>query len=517
MSEQGSNEVEPVPVALVGAGPGDVGLMTRRSLELIAEADVIYYDRLIPPEALDGAKPGADLVYVGKEPGKPGLGQDEINRRLIESGRAGRRVVRLKGGDPFLFGRGAEEAEALLDAGLRFEVVPGVTAGVAASAYAGIPVTFRDWSAAVTFATGHEDPEKPRMEIEPDRIARVPGTIVFYMGLAKLAENAEQLIRGGRPADQPVAVIERGTTPAQRVVTGTLATIAEAVDEAGLKPPALVVVGDVAARRDRLAWFENRPLFGSSVVVTRARDRASTLAGKLRGLGCQVIELPVSRTEPIDTADPKVSEPLERFATGGFDLICFTSPTGVASFFSLIEDRGLDARAFAGSELAAIGPSTARALADHGLAADYLPDRFVSEGMLKALEKVPMEGRHVLMARAEEGRDLLPDALRERGAEVVVMPVYRTVPEQPPEAAMDRAAGADFVTFTSASSVRNLVRAGVVDPRSFSPRVVTIGPVTSEAAREAGFTVGLEAERHDLDGLVEAIRAAGQQVESSRR
>lgn len=484
--------------------------MTRRSLELIAEADIIFRDRLIPAGALDGARPDAELVYVGKSPGDPGPGQDEINRRLIESGRAGLRVVRLKGGDPFLFGRGAEEAEALREAGLEFEVVPGVTAGIAVSAYAGIPVTFRDYSAAVTFATGHEDPEKQRMEIDPDSLARVPGTIVFYMGLARLAENTAALIRGGRPADQPVAVIERGTTPAQQVVTGTLTTIAGLVEQAGLKPPALVVVGEVAAQRERLSWFEERPLFGRTVVVTRARDRAPALASRIRALGGAVIELPVSRTEAVDPACREVKEPLDRFAAGEFDLICFTSPTGVGSFFDLIGNRGLDARAFAGTELAAIGPSTARELSRHGLSADHLPDRFVTEGMLKTLEKVPMEGRRVLVARAEEGRELLPDTLRERGAEVVVMPVYRMVPERPPDQVLARAAKADFITFTSASSVRNLVRTGAVDPASFTPRTVTIGPVTSDAAREAGFEVAIEAGRHDLDGLVEAIRATGE-------
>ncbi|MBN8866608.1 MAG: uroporphyrinogen-III C-methyltransferase [Solirubrobacterales bacterium] len=482
--------------------------MTRRSLELIAAADVIYYDRLIPPDALEGARPEADLVYVGKEPGRPGLGQAEINRRLVESGRAGLRTVRLKGGDPFLFGRGAEEAEALREAGLEFEVVPGVTAGVAASAYAGIPVTHRDQSAAVTFATGHEDPEQPELKLDLERLARTPGTIVFYMGLGKLGANAEALVRGGRPSTEPVAVIERGTTPEQRVVTGTIETIADRVSEAGLRPPALVVVGEVVSARDRLAWFERRPLFGRSVVVTRARDRASVLAGKLREVGAEAIELPVSRTELIEAEDARVDGPLERFAAEGFDLVCFTSPTGVSAFFGLLEGRGLDSRSFAGAEIAAIGPSTARALSARGLRADHLPERFVAEGMIKALESVPMEGRKVLMARAEEGRDLLPDTLAGRGAEVTVMPVYRTVPEPLSDRDLTRASEADFVTFTSASSVHNFVAAGA-DPARFGPEVATIGPVTSAAAREAGFTVRVEAERHDLDGLVESIQAVG--------
>jgi uroporphyrinogen III methyltransferase/synthase len=492
-------------VALVGAGPGDAGLMTRRSLELIAAADVIYYDRLIPPDALEGCRSDAELVYVGKEPGKPGLGQEEINRRLVESGRKGLKVVRLKGGDPFLFGRGAEEAEALREAGLEFEVVPGVTAGIAASAYAGIPVTHRDESASVTFLTGHEDPQKARSRIDLEQAAASPATLVFYMGLKSLAANARTLIEAGRPADQPVAVIEKGTTPAQRVVEGTLETIAGEVEAAGLKPPALVVVGQVASKRRQLAWFEQRPLFGVSVVVTRARDRVSTLAGRIRNLGGEVVELPVSRTELIDQDDLRVSQPLDAFAHGDFSLVCFTSPAGVTSFFGLLEGRGLDARSFSGSEIAAIGPSTARSLAEHGLRADHLPEKFVAEGMLKTLEKVPMEGLQVLIARAEEGRELLPETLRQRGADVTVMPVYRTVPESPPETAWKRAIEADFITFTSASSVHNLVRTGAVDPAGFGPRVVTIGPVTSAAAREAGFEVAVEAERHDLDGLVEAI------------
>lgn len=505
------------PVALVGAGPGDPGLMTRRGLELIASADVIFYDRLIPPEALDGASPEAELVFVGKAPGQPGLGQEEINRRLVESGRAGLRVVRLKGGDPFLFGRGAEEAEALREAGLEFEVVPGVTAGIAASAYAGIPVTARGSSAAVTFVTGHEDPEKPGAGIDPEKLSGTPGTIVFYMGLGNLAANAEALIRGGRPADQAVAVIENGTLPAQRVVTGTLATIATAVDEAGLEPPALIVVGEVAGRRENLAWFERRPLFGRSVVVTRARDRISELAVRIRAAGGTAIEVPVSRTDPLDSDRPEVKGPLDRFANGDFDLVCFTSPTGVTSFFDLIEVRGLDSRAFAGCELAAIGPGTARELSDRGLKADHLPDRFVTEGMLKALEDVPMDGRRVLVARAEVGRDLLPDTLRERGAEVTVMPVYRMVPEKPSKSNLERAAKADFITFTSASSVRNLVATGAIDPARFGPRVITIGPVTSAAARDAGFDVAIEAERHDLEGLVEAICAAPEPPEQPGR
>lgn len=504
-------------VSLVGAGPGDPGLMTARAIERIASADVIFYDRLIPPTALDGARAGAELVFVGKAPGAPGPGQEEINRRLVEAARTGARVVRLKGGDPFLFGRGAEEAEALRAAGIGFEVVPGVTAGVAASATAGIPVTHRDQSSGVAFVTGHEDPEKPELRLDIGRLATFPGTIVFYMGIARLAENAEALIAGGRSPEEPAAVIERGTTPGQRVTTATLSTIAEKAAMAEAKPPSLVVVGDVVRYREQLAWFEDAPLFGVSVVVTRARDRAPRLSARLYARGAEVIELPVTRTEPIGTDDPRVEQGLGRFASGEFDLVIFTSPAGVTRFFDLIRTEGLDARSFGQAELAAVGPGTAGALADHGLTVDHLPERFVAEGMLKALEKVEMEGRRVLMVRAEQGRALLPDSLRRRGAEVVILPVYRTVPERVDGDLLDRAKEADFITFTSASSVRALADAagtgwisGAGNQPGTGPRAVAIGPVTAEAARETGIEAAHQADRHDLDGLVEAVvEAAG--------
>ncbi len=499
-------------VSLVGAGPGDPGLMTARSLERIAAADVIFYDRLIPSSALDGARAEAELVFVGKAPGSPGLGQGEINRRLVESARAGARVVRLKGGDPFLFGRGAEEAEALRAAGIGFEVVPGVTAGVAASATAGIPVTHREQSSGVAFVTGHEDPEKPGSRLDVEGLASFPGTLVFYMGISRLATNAEALIAGGRSPEEPAAVIERGTTPGQRVVVATLSTIAEKAVEAEIKPPSLVVIGEVVRYRKELAWFEDAPLFGVSVVVTRARDRASGLSARLSARGADVIELPVTRTEPIGTDDPRVEDGMTRFAAGEFDMVVFTSPAGVNRFFTLIGAAGLDARSLAGAELAAVGPGTARVLATHGLNADYVPKRFVAEGMLKTLEPVDMDGRRILMARAEEGRPLLPDTLRERGAEVTIMPVYRTLPAPVELDLLNRARNADFVTFTSASSIRGLDRAAGVDwiagpdpADRGGPRAVTIGPVTSGAAHEAGIEVAVEADRHDLDGLVEAV------------
>ncbi len=496
MSEEGKNRVY-----LVGAGPGDPGLMTARALELIAMADVIYYDRLIPPTALHGARDGAELVYVGKQPGVPSVPQEEIIERLIESGKEGLNVVRLKGGDPYLFGRGAEEAEGLRAAGVDFEVVPGITAGIAATAYAGIPVTHRDDASAVAFVTGHEDPSKPETALDWPALAAFPGTLVFYMGVKRLAQNAAALIEGGRPADQPAAAIQQGTTPNQRVVTGTLATIADIVAEKEIKAPALVVVGEVASYRESLKWFEDRPLHGRKVVVTRARAQASGFAKRLRLLGADVVELPAIRIEPLIESAAVENAIAE---IDDYDLICLTSPNGASLLFEALARRRLDARALAGAQVAVIGPGTARALAEHGIRADLIPERFVAESLVEQLEKVDVESKRVLIARAEEARDVLPEALRERGAEVDVLPVYRTVRASPKQRDLAAAMEADWFTFTSASTVRNLAEA-LPDGLPDGARVISIGPVTSEAAREAGFEIAAEAKRHDLDGLLEAL------------
>ncbi|HVW45556.1 MAG TPA: uroporphyrinogen-III C-methyltransferase [Solirubrobacterales bacterium] len=490
-------------VYLVGAGPGDPGLMTRRSLELIAAADSIYYDRLIPTGALDGAREDAELIYVGKQPGVPSVPQEEIGERLIEAAEAGRSVVRLKGGDPFVFGRGGEEGEALRAAGVEFEVVPGVTAGVAATAYAGIPVTHRDDASAVAFVTGHEDPEKAETALDWAALAAFPGTLVFYMGVKRLGENAAALIEAGRDPEEPAAAVERGTWPGQRTVTATLGTIAAAVEREAVKAPALIVVGDVAARREELHWLERRPLHGRTVVVTRARAQASGLAKTLRGLGAEVVELPAIRIESLAATDD-VRDAAK--AIGRYDLICLTSPNGVKLLFEAIAAAGLDARALAGATVAAIGPGTARALAGHGIAADVVPERFVAEALVEALEEVPVEGRRVLVARAAEARDVLPDALRERGAEVDVVALYETVREAPSEEAIAAAGAADYVTFTSSSTVKNLV-AALGERFPAAARIVSIGPVTSETVRESGLEVAVEAERHDVDGLLAALLA----------
>jgi uroporphyrinogen III methyltransferase/synthase len=478
-------------VYLVGAGPGDPALLTARALELIASADVIVHDRLIPPGALDGARADAEVLYVGKEGGGAQVPQEETNALLVERARAGRSVVRLKGGDPFVFGRGGEEAQILREAGIAFEVVPGVTAGVAAAAYAGIPVTQRGMASAVALVTGHEDPEKPETALDWPALAAFPGTLVFYMGVRALPRIAERLVAGGRPADEPVAVIERGTLPGQRAVRGTLETVADRATEAGVRPPSITLVGPVAALADEIAWLEAaRPLSGLTVAVTRARAQASALAGRLRALGAEVVEAPAIRIEPLHVDVPDL---------GAYDLLCLTSPNGVGRLFEEIRD----ARALAGPVVAAIGPGTARALREHGIEADVVPERSVAESLVEALRDVPV--RRALIARAEEARDVLPDALRERGAEVDVLALYRTVAEPLDGAARAAALGADYATFTSASSVRFFAEAAgrTLD----GPRLVSIGPATSEELRRHGAEPDVEARVHTPDGLVDALIA----------
>jgi uroporphyrinogen III methyltransferase/synthase len=493
----------PGVVYLVGAGPGDPGLITARALELIASAETILYDRLIPAGALDGALDGAELIYVGKSPEAKAMEQEAIEALMVERATAGRSVLRLKGGDPFVFGRGGEEAEALAAAGISFEVVPGVTAGVAAPAYAGIPVTHRDDASAVAFVTGHEDPEKEETALDWEALARFPGTLVLYMGVRNLPLIAERLAAAGRDPNQPAAAVERGTLPGQRTVTSTLAGLPAAVAEAGLRAPAILLFGPVAARREAIGWLERRPLHGRRIVVTRARAQASGLAATLGALGAEVIELPAIRIEPrldTDAVRDAVSD-LHTYA-----LVCLTSPNGVRLLFEAMAAQGRDARALANAVVAAIGPGTAAALAERGVIADVVPERFVAEALVEALSRIDVAGRPVLVARAAEARDVLPDALADRGAKVDVVALYETVREDPDPAAVEAALAADYVTFTSSSTVRNLLDA-IGDRFPSGARVVSIGPVTSETARELGLEVDVEAERHDPSGLVEALLA----------
>jgi uroporphyrinogen III methyltransferase / synthase len=482
-----------VTVYLVGAGPGDPGLLTARALELIAAAEVIIYDRLIPQEALSRAQPGAELIYVGKEGGGPSRPQEQIESLLVEHGTAGRLVVRLKGGDPFVFGRGGEEAEVLRTAGVEFEVVPGVTAGVAAPAYAGIPVTHRELASAVAFITGHEDPEKPESALDWEALAAFPGTLVVYMGVRQLARITERLRAAGRDGAEPAAVIERGTFSDQRVVSGTLSTIASEAAAAGVRAPAIAVIGPVATLRERLQWAELRPLAGITVAVTRAREQASELATTLQALGAVVVEAPAIRIAPIAGPAPDLT---------GYDLVVLTSPNGVRLLFDRLRDAGRDARALAGARVAAIGPGTSAALAQHGVIADVVPERFVAEGLVDALSEVPV--RRALIARAAVARDLLPDALRKRGVDVDVLSLYETLAEPLSEAQVRGVARADYLTFTSSSTVRFFYEAAGarIDAKA---RIVSIGPITSEALRERGLEPAVEATRHDIEGLVDAL------------
>jgi uroporphyrinogen III methyltransferase/synthase len=498
---------------LVGAGPGDPGLLTARALELIASADVILYDRLIPSTALDGARADAELLFVGKEGGGPSVPQEQTEALMIERAQAGRNVVRLKGGDPFVFGRGGEEALALRAAGIEYEVVPGVTAGVAASAYAGIPVTHRGLARAVALVTGQTredgasegDGARDGEEgaVDWHALAAFPGTLVLYMGVRRLEQIARSLIDAGRPASEPAAVVEAGTLPGQRTVSATLGTIAETARREQVRAPAITVVGAVAALAEELAWLPERPLRGVKVAVTRARAQASGLAQRLEALGADVVQAPVIRVRELGDQDRATLDPT------AYDLICVTSANGVAGLFERLEDgahpRG-DARALAGTRIAAIGAATARALAERGIVADVLPERSVAESLVEALAEVP--ARRALIARARGARDVLPDALRARGVEVDILELYETVAEPLAAEALQALREADYVTFTSSSTVRFLLQAaGGAAGLSPDTRLVSIGPATSAALREAGLEPHIEADPYDVEGMIAALLA----------
>ncbi len=422
---------------------------------------------------------------------------------LVEHGSAGRVVVRLKGGDPFVFGRGGEEAEALAEAGVRFEIVPGVTAGVAAPAYAGIPVTHRDEASAVAFVTAHEDPAKPESALDWAALAAFPGTLVFYMGVRALPVLAAALVEHGRASTEPAAVVERGTLPGQRTVTGPLEQIATLAQEAGVRAPAITVVGPVAALRDRLAWLERAPLFGRRVAVTRARAQASGLARRLEELGAEVVEAPAIRIEP--RADG-VQAAIDELGTGRCDVLCLTSPNGAELLMDGLDRQGLDARVLAGTRVAAIGPGTAAVLKDWGITADLVPERAIAESLAAELVAQGVADQRVLIPRAADARDVLPRELEQAGADVQVIPLYETVRERLDEQQLERLSASDYVTFTSSSTVRFLLEAiGGVEHFPERARVVSIGPVTSQTARDLGLEVHIEAERHDVAGLVDAL------------
>ncbi|HET7585126.1 MAG TPA: uroporphyrinogen-III C-methyltransferase [Gemmatimonadaceae bacterium] len=495
-------------VYLVGAGPGDPGLLTVRARELLDDCDAIVHDALVNADILpapgSSRKEAPELHFVGKRGGAPSTPQEAITALLVELARAGKRVVRLKGGDPFVFGRGSEEAQALAAAGIPFEVVPGVTAGIAASAYAGIPVTHRGVSTSVTFVTGHEDPAKGESDTDWSALARAGGTLVLYMGVARLAPIMDALRAGGRPGSTPAAVVEWGTYPRQRTVTATVDTIAERAAAEGISAPAITIVGGVVALREEIAWWERRPLAGRRVIVTRARDQASVLVARLRALGAEVIEAPAIRVERVHGAD--VEHALG--ALGSFDWVVFTSQNAVVHFWEALRARGRDARAFAGARVAAVGPATADALIACGISADVLPERFVAAELPAAMAaQGALTGARVLFPRGASARDTVPAALREMGATVLEACVYRTVPGDASDGegtTLRAETQADLVTFTSSSTVRNYVeRVG----REHATRIpaVSIGPVTSATAREMGIPLHAEASEATIDALVDAV------------
>jgi uroporphyrinogen III methyltransferase/synthase len=484
-----------VTVYLVGAGPGDPELLTRRGEALLRRADVVVYDRLAASVLLELVPPGAERIDVGKAPGRAAMTQEQINDVLVAGGREGKTVVRLKGGDPFVFGRGGEEAEACLAAGVPFEVVPGITSAIAAPAYAGIPVTHRGLSTNFTVVTGHEDPSKPSVDTNWDALARAGGTLVILMGAGRLGDIARALIDGGRPPETPVAAVRWGTRPEQHTVRATLATIATV----GVEAPSAIVVGDVAGLN--LAWFEARPLFGRRVVVTRAREQASELRSRLEQLGAGVVELPSIAVERGEFALPDLS---------AYEWLVFTSANGVDAFFDNgVAPNNLDARALAALRVAAIGPGTAAALSRRGVRADLQPERFVAEALVAAFPPPARPKARVLLARAEQARDALPDGLAGKGYGVDVLPVYRTVATDPDAELLARVRTdrVDAITFTSSSTVTNFCDAigALPVPR---PLIVSIGPVTSATLRERGLEVDVEAEPHTIDGLVAAVVSA---------
>jgi uroporphyrinogen III methyltransferase/synthase len=474
--------------------------MTVRALQVIAQADVILYDKLIPPTALDGARADSELIDVGKIGGGEQVPQDETHRLLLTHAQQGKVVARVKGGDPFVFGRGGEEAQLCREHGIAFEVVPGVTAGIAGPAYAGIPVTQRNLAAAVAFVTGHENPEKLETQIDWPALARFPGTLVFYMGVRALPRIAEQLILGGRPADEPVAIVERGTLPDQRTVAGTLETIAELAAAAAIKPPSVTVVGPVAALGEELAWLGHGPLGGTSVVVTRPKAQASGLAGSLRDLGARVVEAAVIVPEPLEFAIPDL---------GDVDLLVLSSPNGVKAFFTELRATFRDVRSLYGVAVAVIGPGTADAVRTQGIEPDLIPSRAVGESLADLVSG--FEVRHAMIVRARGGRDVVRQALLETGTPTIdLIEPYVTVAEPLDPRARARALEADWATFTSASSARFFVEAvgGPDVVRASGLRLASIGPITTEALRAQGLEPDVEATEHTPGGLVDALVAA---------
>jgi uroporphyrinogen III methyltransferase/synthase len=499
-------------VYLVGAGPGDPGLLTLRGKFLLERAEVVVYDYLANKKLLKHVPETAELVYVGKKGG--GLHaytQEGINKLLVDLGKAGKMVVRLKGGDPFIFGRGAEEIEELVAVGIPFEVVPGVTSATAAATYAGIPITHRQYTASVAFITGHEDPTKKKSNVRWDKLATGAGTIVIYMGIKNLPIITKKLIENGRDPKTPVAVVRWASTPEQHSVEGTLETITEVVRQEGIKPPALVVVGEVVKLRKTLDWYEKRPLFGKRIIVTRTREQASELVALLEEHGADCLEYSTINIEPVDDYQVLDRE-LKDISSCGW--LLFTSLNAVTYFFRRLGDLGLDTRALAGVKVAVVGRATGDELLKYGIKVDLIPEKFTGEGLAEALIAQGVEGSRILLPRAVKARNELPEMLTEAGAEVVVAPVYQNVP---PKGRKDQlreeleAKNVDMVTFTSSSTVTNFMT--MVDAASEEElhglfddiSIAAIGPITSKTIKDSKLKVDVQPERYTIPDMVNAI------------
>ena len=501
-------------VYLVGAGPGDPGLLTLRGKYLLERAEVVVYDYLANKKLLQHVPGCAELIYVGKKGGgMHAFSQEEINRMLVEQGLAGRMVVRLKGGDPFIFGRGAEEIEELVAAGIPFEVVPGVTSATAAATYAGIPITHRRYTASVAFITGHEDPTKLESNIHWDKLATGAGTLVIFMGIKNLPFITKKLIENGRSPDTPVAVVRWASTPEQQSVEGTLATITEVVREAGIKPPALIIVGEVVKLRSTIDWYERRPLFGKRIVVTRTREQASDLVAQLEEYGANCLEYSTINIEPV--ADYLVLDrEVDRIASCGW--LIFTSLNAVTYFFRRLRERGLDTRRLAGPRIAVVGRATGEELRKYGIIADLVPEKFTGEGLAEALIAAGVAGSRIVMPRALKARDELPSLLTKAGAEVIIAPVYQNVPPQGRKEQLreELAAGEiDMVTFTSSSTVTNFLTMvdaaspGELQQLMAGVEIATIGPITAKTVTDSGLAVGVQPEHYTIPDMVKAIVA----------
>ena len=494
-------------VYLVGAGPGDPGLITVKGLECIRNADVIIYDYLAAPTLLQHAPQDAEMVYVGKKGGDHTLSQEGINALLIEKAQKGL-VVRLKGGDPFIFGRGGEEAEALIDAGIPFEVVPGVTSAIAAPAYAGIPLTHRQFTSTVVFVTGHEDPAKTESSIDWGALARGMGTIVFLMGVKNLPNITQQLKRQGLPADTPIALVRWGTTTAQVTVSGTLDSIEDEVRKAGLKAPAIIVVGNVVRLRERMKWFENRPLLGKRIIVTRAREQASHLVNRLSDLGAECLQYPT-----IQVVAPDSWKPLDHAIKNlpDYHWLVFTSVNGVQFFFKRLFENHYDVRALSHVKTACIGPATADKLFGYGIKTDILPESYRAESIVEAFENEDVDGKKILLPRAREARPILPVELTRMGASVDEIAAYFTEPvSDHTDALMEqlRSGAVDMITFTSSSTVKNFKALLPMDEQDDLLKgvvIASIGPITTETAKEMGFPVHITADAYTIPGLCDAI------------